>query len=398
MASNTKERLRDLYMDIEAAVQNIKADPVEKNLNELTSCLNKFFNNSECLGTMYTPNTDKLFFGVYAFPKIKGDDVVDILFKNKRYIVERYWLELDSKLFGDYLDLTSAEITALIIHDVGHLVNDSAPAEVVKREIDKYLTDNNDTLKVSSSVHYRGILAYGFADALRKYTTIFEEDHYVSEDITDEFIDWCDFSGLVVSAFNKVDRIGYNFNREIQNKFITLSWVLRIYRDIAHNRIPSLMGIKRCIELSPSKIEKKELKNLATRISRIDDDTLLESTDINAGALLEDVRDYLLHRNPESIDSYSIMEAVKNDIIDIALEKDNYNEPDAMPDLLGKINSKLSAIQDYVDNDSSMTKDEYKQWNGMYKELGIMRDDISKGSIYARSKHMVNTYNGTGEQ
>jgi hypothetical protein len=158
------------------------------------------------------------------------------------------------------------------------------------------------------------------------------------------------------------------------------------------------MGIKRCIELSPSKIEKKELKNLATRISRIDDDTLLESTDINAGALLEDVRDYLLHRNPESIDSYSIMEAVKNDIIDIALEKDNYNEPDAMPDLLGKINSKLSAIQDYVDNDSSMTKDEYKQWNGMYKELGIMRDDISKGSIYARSKHMVNTYNGTGEQ
>jgi hypothetical protein len=398
MSSTEKERLKDLYMDIEVAVQSIRQDPAQSNLDELKNCLNKFFDNSECMGVLYTPNTDKLFFGLYAFPRIKGDDVIDILFHNKRFIVSRYWLEIDSKLLDERLSLTSQEITALIIHDVGHLVNDSAPAEVVKKEIDKYLTDNNDTLKISNSVHYRGILAYGFADALRKYTTIFEEDHYVATDITDEFIDWCDFAGLVTSAFNKVDRLGYNYNREIQNKFITLSWVLRIYKDIPHNRIPALMGIKRCTELSPSKIEIQELKNLATRISRIDDDSLLEAVvGTDEYRLLEEVRLGITDKDPGRYGMYSILEAVKQDVVAIALEKENLNEPDAVPDLISHINDKLAHIQDYAENDN-LSKDEFKQWNNMYQELGKMRNDISKGSLYSTGKHMVNTYTGIGEQ
>lgn len=395
LTSIEKEKLKNIYIDIEADIANIQKDPTLDNIENLKHDLNKFFSDSKCTRVIYTSNVDKLFFGVYAFPKVTGEDLIDIMFKKKRFIVKEYEVELDSKLFNGGAYLTSGEITALLLHDIGHLVLDSVPAETVKREIDHYLADNNDTLKIPESVHYRGILAYGFADAMRKYTTIFEEDHYVASGITDEFIDWVDFKELINSAFTKISGMWFNHNREIRNKFITLSWVLRIYKNIKSNRIPGLMAIKRCVELSPSKIEKRELENMGKRVSRIDDDALLESSEsFEEENLLNEVRAALQYPNGKM--QYNIMESIQNDIDDMLLKQQSieYNEPDGLADLLNSMNCKLSCIQDYVDSDPSMTKNEYKQWNEMYKTLGKRRYDLIKGKLFENDPKIINTYTG----
>lgn len=391
MIKTTKDRLRDYYCDIEASVSNLKKMPTQENLSELKNSLNRFFNESNCLGVIFTNNFDKLFFGLYVMPKIPADDIVKIISTDIRYIIKDYYVEIDSRLFKEDINLTDSEITALLVHDIAHLVNNSVPCEVVKADIDEYLRKNHEVIKLSDSVHYKEILSFGFRDALRKSTTIFEKKTYVPDDITDEFIDWCTYSHYIENAFSKINKLGLNYNREVDNKFIVLSWVLRLYKDVLHNRIPALKTLERCQELTPSQIERKELNNMARRLSRIDDDMLLESTDYNS--ILSSIRETFVN-NKTIYGSYNILEAVKNDIVGLMIEKDECkeNEPDAMPDLLHRINNKMSLIQDYVDSDKSMGKEEYKQWNNMYKELSIMRNQLSNEKIYVPKRGMYNKY------
>ena len=224
--SKEKQQLQRQYDDIEAAVAEVKRDPSVENVNDLKLYINKYFEPARCLNLVYTQNIDKLFFGVYVLPKVTASTVMRILFgdsNDDRVIINEFDVELDSRLFDDRLDLTPAQITAVLIHDIGHLVNDSAPVYTVKKELDRYMAKTGGVLKIPESIHYRNLLAYGFADSMRKYTAIFEKDHYVASELTDEFIDWCDFSGLITSAFNKASRLGYNHNREIVNKFIVFS-------------------------------------------------------------------------------------------------------------------------------------------------------------------------------
>ena len=396
-----KQQLQSIYDDIEVCIENIKNDPSKANLADLQNSINKFFPDSRCINLIYTPNVDKLFFGVYVFPHVSGDEVVDILFHNTRYIVKRYSVELDSRMFTGQVMLTPGEITALLIHDISHLVNNSKPAETVKQELDEYLAKNNDVLKVSDSVHYRGILAYGFADAMRKYTTIFEEDHYTPNGITDEFIDWVDFTNLIRSAFNKLNQVWYNYNREVRNKFITFSWVLRIYKDIKHNRIPALEAIKRCIELTPVSIEIEELKKLGERVSRIDDDVLLESKFAkNADEqMLKSLREEYTDQPRYKYRTLSVREAMEDDI-DRLIDgnKNEYNDPNAIPELLHCMNKKMALIQDYVDNDASLTQPEFKQWDVMFQKLDRARKDIANSNLYTNEKRLINTYTRYGDQ
>ena len=174
----------DRYTSIQDCVSSIRQSPSQLNLEDLRKALDKYFIGSECLSVSYTQNTDKLAFFVYAFPKVSGEDVINIMFNGAKFVVTQYDLELDSRLFGDDIQLTVEEITALIVHDISNLISNAAPAMKVRNWLDNYLIEHNDILKVPQSVHYRGLLAYGFADSMRKITTIFEKDHFTMEDET----------------------------------------------------------------------------------------------------------------------------------------------------------------------------------------------------------------------
>ena len=77
-----RTKLKDAYDDIEIAIQNIKKDPKQEFILDLQNALNKFF-DAKCLRVLYTNNTDKLFFGIYAMPKIDAEQVIkNMLSKN----------------------------------------------------------------------------------------------------------------------------------------------------------------------------------------------------------------------------------------------------------------------------------------------------------------------------
>lgn len=394
-----KSRLVDYYDDIEISITNIKSNPRQSYLVDLKDGLNKFFNDSTCKGIIYTHNQDKLFFGVYCMPSIEADKVIQTITNGERLRVNEYYLELDSKLFEPYLGLNIHEITALIMHDVGALVSTSAPSEEVTKNIDQYLVDNHETLKLSDLVHYKEILSFGFRDALRKCTALFELGKYNMEDDTlAQFIDWTPYVKHLVSALSKVSKVGWNLNREIDTRFIGLSWVLRVYRDVLGYRISAIKTLERMQELSPSQIEKKEFNNFARRLNRIDDDMLLESTtkEKKVDPLLESIRNnYFKLTTSNAIDE---LDFAKNDYIGLLMKEKNIeNEPDAIPDLMNCMNRQMMMIKDYVE-ENEHNKTAFKQWNQMFKDLARRRNQLSKSKFYVTKRSMVRKYKSAPDQ
>lgn len=389
-----KTKLKDAYDDIEIAIQNIKKDPKQEFILDLQNALNKFF-DAKCLRVLYTNNTDKLFFGIYAMPKIDAEQVIKIITGGEKYVIDQYYLELDSKLFQEDINLSSKEIAALLMHEVYNLVSDAAPCESVCKAIDAHLTKNNDVLKISDSIHYMELLSYGFRDAVRKFITIFDKKEVDNNPVMNDFFEWCGYEQNIKSAFNKIALNWYNYNKEINNKFIVLAWVLRVYKNVRDNRIPALMMIDRCKQLSPSKIEIKELDNIARRLNRIDDDVLIESAGTPEHILYEEVKSSILPNKKMK----SVPEALEDDLVKIAMEQQNAldNEPDATPMLIANINSKLAYIQDYVEN-NQLTKEEFKQLDRIYKELTVKRDQLFKGDLYDTRMKIYDEYELEAEQ
>ena len=383
----TKTQFKNAYEDIEICIANIKMNPIQKYFDDLKFSLNKMFGEAKCVSVIYTENYDKLFFGTYIMPDINPNEMIQAITSTKKLMVTKYTVELDSKLFDPSIGLTNREITAIIVHDVGSMVLDASPAQEVIKAIDKYLVDNHQVLKLTDSIHYRQILNLGFRDAIRKCTSIFQIGAYnIEKDIFADFIDWTNYKESVLSALNKVESAGHNINKNLDGKFIVLSWLMRVYNDVLGYRLSVIRLCERMKSLSPSKIERKELENLNKRIQLIDDDTLLESNapsemmDYEGKELLESLR---LLKFPIDADVHDCLKRSKDDLVGIVLQQDNVdeNDPDGIPDLVHNINNSMSHIRDYVDNHET-NPEAFKQFDTIYREMAKRRSQLNDGKMY----------------
>ena len=389
--NTTKKRIMDRYEDLLNAIDAVKESPTSDHVEELRLGLNKildtFGDKTECIGMVYTQNLDKLFFGLYVMPSIPCDTVINIITGDRKYIIKQFYLELDSRLFGLDLALTTPEIAALILHDTMAITGSSAPVEEVKRAIDRYLKDNHEILKLSDSIHYKEILSFGFRDAIRKYTTIFEKSVYDKEDnLVNDYMDWLKYNDILKSAFDKIDRMGFNYNREVDNKFLTLSWVLRNYKDLKHNRIPAIKTLDKCQSLTPSQIEKKELNNMLRRITRIDDNALLEAT------VLNEANNRNLYKRLSLVDA---PKKCKQKCDALAIHVNNVDqEPDTIPDLIHSVNNQMTMIDDYIMSKEDISDIELKQWNEMFKQMAKFRTRLEnrKGTLFDNNIKLKNTW------
>ena len=230
-------RIRYDFKDFEQLLGSIKVDPTYTKMRELKNELNMFFRDAKCKEVIYTNNTDKLFFGMCVMPDIPADAVYDIIQSDEPYRINSYYLELDSKLFSPVLDLSAKELTAVLLHEVGHIVNDTSPVDTVRKNVDVYLSKSDASIAITDSIHYKEILNYGIKDAIRKVTSLFEKNN--DELIADEFVVACGYGEHLESAFEKLLKNSFNINKDVDNKIVVLSWVLRLYTNVKLQRIRS---------------------------------------------------------------------------------------------------------------------------------------------------------------
>ena len=360
----------------------LQTEPTMNSLNALRNELNSFFTDSKCREVLYTNNTDKPFFGINVMPNINGDMATTILQSDEPIRVTEYYVELDSKLFNPILDLSVKELIALLIREVGHVVKDSYPIEEVRRNIDTYLMENNESLKISDSIHYKEILAFGIKDTIRKVTSVFGTNEPTI--IADEFTTSFGFGEHLESAFGKIYNSNLNLNRELSNKMVVLIWTLRLYKDVKLKRIASIRTLKKGVFLTASKLEHREYTNLIRRLERIDDEALLE-----AGALdsLKDKFNATLKQI-----KYKGIRSLEDDLYEYTMRVRNVTDEEEALYLLRQINTRLAIMDEYVSTEK-LSEAERQRWFNTMEKFSKLRDELSTKTVYrTRDFNIVVSY------
>lgn len=341
-------------------------------LGELKKECTKFFDGT-CKNIYYTENTDKMFFGMKLIAEIDPNKVYDYITDDRPMTKDdlRIWnysIELDSKLFDPLLGLTPEELTAILLHEVGHMVNDTTPMQNARDYINSYLADNKETLSMTDSIHYKEILAYGIKDFISKDRSMF---YTTNEDeiLADEFVRGCGYSNCLDSALKKIVKNNSKLYTDSDiSKFTVMAWTLRLYKGLKFRRIGALRTLARAKQMTGSMLEKKEMENIARRIRRIDDTELLESVQDKVKARMRKMR-------------YDSIRSLDDDYYEISMRIRNVEDEDDALYLMRQINTRLSIMEDYLQSED-MDDKERKKWFDSIDRFKDLRDKLSKSVTY----------------
>lgn len=376
-----KARTNYDFNDLLTIIDSLKQDADPDVLRNFAYELNMFFRDVKCEGVLYTNNTDLDFFGVYVQPVLKEKDIYPLLVSDYTTTIEKYYVELDSKLFNPLLGLTNREILAIILHDIGSMINSSGPIDRAVKEIDLYLDTTNDVLRTTDNVNYVAILTFGLKDLLHKLTSIFTAD--LSSNVAiDDFIMSCGFINELNSAISKLKKFGYlNMFSEGGSPSTIIAWTIRIYNDIKGQRIRTIRLLRKAASYTPVRLVKREMNHMITALSRIDDSSILES-------VFDDVK--LKYQSMTKKFTMSSIKDIEEDYYDYAVTLQNVNDEDDALLLLHKINSRMSVIDGILNDDNPQISDrERKAFVDLYQRYNQLRNDVVAKKVYKRNYRRI---------
>ena len=254
--------------NIEKAMAAIRMSPKsQSNLSRLRNELNKFFTEATCNNVFYTDNKDKLFFGMMVIPSLTDDQVAAIALddgdERDKIMVKQYSIDIDSKLL-DSLVLTDKELTAIVLHEVGHLVIDDSPAKIVRRNMDNFFRKERTHMDSNQMAYCPEIIRFGLEDAMVKAVSLWYRDEEVA---ADSFVVACGYGPELQSALRKISTNTFSMAKGANvPKYIMLYWSLRIYKDMHLKRIPAIKTLDRAIDLEGSTLQKNKMNFLKKRL------------------------------------------------------------------------------------------------------------------------------------
>ena len=225
---------------IEKIMFNMEDNHTSSNLSKLKNELNKFFIKAKCKEVLYTVNTDKLFFGMRVYPVFDGEKAMEILGDKKSVPFEEYYVEFDSKLFDPMLGLNKREKTAILLHEIGHIVYDTSTIDEVRSQIDMYFAKSGDYVDINASKGYKELIGYALKDSIVKIGSLFTKVGN-TETVADTFVVSCGYGPDLESAMRKIVRSSTYMAKNVDDRFIALSWVLRLRNEEDY---PIFYGLK----------------------------------------------------------------------------------------------------------------------------------------------------------
>ena len=356
-----------------------------KGLDKLKKELNLFFKDSTCKDILFT-RSDTLFFGMCVYPQVNQEVVSKILQDDQKVRFGVYTIEIDSKVLHPSLNITPDELLAMLLHEVGHIVNDPTPVDELRKIIALQLTKRGDSLNIPKTAQYYTIISYGIKDTIRKITSML----FIYKDgevLADEFVHMCGFGDSLNSIFNKICKSGLRINDKSVNKLTSLAWVLSVYKKIKIKRIPALKLLEKMHKISGSQLEKREMEIMINAIKTIDDSNIQECCDYTNKEIY-----YVFNESKTEIKQSKYAELRKSITIKNIrkFEQDLYeykmrirhiaNEDDAYY-LMRMINTRISVIEDFLDHER-LTETEHKRWWGVLEKYYSLRDELANTATY----------------
>lgn len=353
------------FSTIEKLMFNMEDNHSSSDLSKLKNELNRFFIKARCKEILYTVNTDKLFFGMRVYPVFDGNKAIEILGDNKTSPFEEYYVELDSKLFDPMLGLNKREKTAVLLHEVGHIVYDTATIDEVRSQIDMYFAKSDDYVDINASKGYRELIGYALKDSIVKAGSIFSKLGN-TEMIADTFVVSCGYGPDLESAMRKVVASSAYMAKNVDDRFITLSWVLRLRNEFSIRRIPAVKTLNKAKQLTSSKLEQREITYATNILNRSD-------LGFNEG-FIDDIR----ARFSKKFNDFKVkgIRSMKNDIYELNLRLRTAESAEDLMFIIRQVNTDVAILQDYMTED--LTEDERQSIIDTLAELYDIRQRAAK--------------------
>ena len=349
-------------------------------LNTLKRELNRFFNDSTCKAVYFTNNISKPFFGMIVCPSIDSDKIYDYLMGDDEVRISEYTVEIDSHLLNPVLGLTGKEITAMLLHEIGHVVNDATPINDARKYLDEYLAKNNESLKMTDSYHYKEILAYALKDFVTKDRSVFYTSN-VDEILADDFVRAYGYGRYLESAMNKILKSNAKlYQGEVNDRFTTFLWTLRLYKHMQYRRIPALRTLNRAKSYIGSRTEKAEIENVIRRIQRIDDSAIMEAN--NKSGLVSKIKARMRKMR------INTMKSLDDDYYEINMRIRNVEDEDDALYLMRQLNTRISLITDFIESED-LTSSERKEWQESLDRFKRLRTDLSNTMVYKNKNYGI---------
>jgi len=129
-ANSSNANIQVISKSVEELMHNPESSSNDIYLDRIKNALNKEFSNHKCIAVLVSnkPTNKKQIFGARVYPTQNelvniNKEIVDLTSKNQ-YVLKEYIIELDyGLLYNTALDVSPDEMTAVIIHEMGHVVN-----------------------------------------------------------------------------------------------------------------------------------------------------------------------------------------------------------------------------------------------------------------------------------
>lgn len=350
------------FSKLENSVSNFIILRDKNSLEKLRRELNSFFKDSFCKDILYTNNTDKLFFGMCVTTIFDDNTAVfNILSDTDINPNTQYILEVDSKLLD--LGLSTKEFVAILLHEIGHVVNNTQGVDAVKNYLNIYLAKNRESIDVQKVAKCLPIFKYAISNSITKLTSLFYKDY--EEVIADEFVIACGYGQYLESGMKIIiSSIGTLNKTANVNKLIALQWALRIYKDFSIRRVNVLQTLRNIEPSLATQTDKKHVKSIINTVSN----PIHESFD---------TRNFFKERERKHL--RKSIKNFENDYYDILLRAKNTQDYNESLTLLRKVNGIISLIEDFISSDKIDNKDKWFDIMDKFKEL---REILSNKEVY----------------
>ena len=373
------------FSDLEYACATIIDSDGRKGLDFLKRELNRFFKDSNCKEIIFT-RSDKLFFGMCVYPQVDKELVTEILQDDKLVRFNQYTIEIDSKILHPALMITPREFAAMLLHEVGHIVNDPAPVDEVRKVIALQLVKKGDSLNIPKTAQYYTIISYGIKDTVRKMTSMFFI-YKNGEVLADEFVHMCGYGDDLNSIFDKICRSGMKINDPNVNRLTSLAWSLSVYKELKIKRIPALRLLKKMHGITGSEIEKREMEIMMNAITTIDDTNITECCDITNASIYYVFNETKTEMQQSKFAGLRKQAAIKNirqfeqDLYEYKMRIRHVADEDDAYYLMRMINTRISVIEDFLDHER-LSESEHKRWWGLLEKYYSLREELANVTTY----------------
>lgn len=347
----------------------------DRHIRNIKRELNLFFRDASCEQVYYTDNGDKMLFGIKVYAKLDADNIYEYLMGTEDIILSNYSLEYDSHLFNPTLGLTPMEMVALTLHEVGHVVNDSTPVANARKYLDEYLAKNNDSMRVTSSYHYREILAYALKDFISKQGSVFYASS-VDEILADDFVRSYGYGEHLESAMNKIlTKHSSLYSGTDVDIFSVFMWTLGLYKHMGTRRIGAIRTMNKAIALTGSRIEKAEMSNVINRVKRVDDSALMEASSLKS-KFNRKMREF----------RYNTIRGIEDDYFELNMRVKNVEDEEEALYLMRQLNTRISILDDHV-NSEDIEQNEVIRWNESLDKFRTLRTKLADTTTYKNKSY-----------